>query len=108
MVRGVYFETHGDGARRLVNVRIDKGQLAMERLVRECACRGSCRDIAVGDLALMGLANRQELEIVLIDLRLNPDRAEIRHLVERRSFLDVLTLLNVLPNYVSGDRRANR
>ena len=99
---------HRNRASILIDVRIDERQRAMKRLVGKGPRRGDDRQsLGLVHLLVRVLIGRQEFEIVFIDLRLNPNARQIRDLIQRRAFLNVLSLADIFFDHVAADRRAN-
>ena len=98
MVRVRQFESHRDCPRLLIDVRVDERQLAVKLFVgKRPRHRGHVTCVrCVVCIHGSFMVNRQERQIVLVDLGLNPDGRQVGHVVQRRPFLDVLPLAHVL------------
>ena len=86
-----------DGAGRRVEVRLDELDLARERLARERL-----------DARLDRLPHADQAQLVLVDLRLDPDGVEVGDLEHRVARLHLLPLDDVLLEDVPADRREDR
>src|SRR5215510_14915801 len=88
-------------------MRINKCELAAKDFIRKSARRRHYLHAVQWHRVLL-TAHGQKWNVVLVNLRLYPNRGEIGYVIEWSPFLNVLTFAHVLINYVAANWRANR
>ena len=84
MLRVVDLKANSDGARILIDVWIDEGELSPEHFVGKgsCGCRYFELICLIHFVRTIGtVADWQKRHIVFVDLRLNPDRCDIGNFI---------------------------
>ena len=86
-------------------VRIDECQHPVKRLRRGTPAwsRVTATGIACGAAVTVDF-QRQKSQVVLVNLCLNPDGRQVRDIVQRSPFLDVLPFADIFLDHVAADR----